>query len=180
MSARCPWRVSASLLSVALATAAVVAPASAQATAPTQVAIAAVGDDGVAGLALLSASPSGGTTVQIIVASAPADTFAVIHAGDCDDIDPAPVALLGDVSSTSQVSIAGPLASVADGGHVLAAHAGLDLATAVRCGTIHGCGGARRTPRSNPRPSRAASRARHRRDHRVAGGLAALRRRRSR
>ncbi len=150
MSARRPWRVPASLLSVALATATIVASASAQDAAPTQVAIAAVGDDGVAGLALLSASPSGGTAVQIIVASAPADTFAVIHAGDCDDIDPAPVALLGDVSSTSQVSIANPLASVADGGHVLALHAGLDLATAVGCGAIPRAVGAPADPSQQP------------------------------
>jgi hypothetical protein len=126
----------ASLVSVALATTALALPAQAQGPVTAQVPISAIGEDGVSGLALLSAAANGGTNVQIVVASAPADTFAVIHGGDCDAIDPAPVALLGDVSATSQVAVANAFETIADGGHVLALHAGLDLATAIGCGVI--------------------------------------------
>jgi hypothetical protein len=95
-----------------------------------------VGGDGVAGLAILSTAGDGGTNVQILVADAPKDTLAVIHGGTCAAIDPSPVALLGDVSATSQVALPNPFGSLADGAHVLALHAGLDLAAAVGCGAI--------------------------------------------
>jgi hypothetical protein len=110
-------------------------PAHAQDTAPAVVTIAPVGAGGISGLALMSPA-AGGTSIQIIVAEAPSETFAVVHGGTCEAIDPTPVALLGDVSDTTQVTVANAFDTLADGGHVLALHAGLDLTSAVGCGAI--------------------------------------------
>lgn len=136
MSARRSWRMCASMVSVALVVTALAMPARAQDPIAAQVVINAIGADGVSGLALLAPAADGGTSIQIIVARAPDDTFAVIHGGDCEAIDPTPVALLGDVSATSQVTVTNRFAALADGGHVLALHAGLDLTTAIGCGPI--------------------------------------------
>lgn len=137
MVPRRSWRVPASLLSMALAIGTLAAPpTSAQDPVMASVLIEPVGTDGIGGLALLSPAANGGTDVQILVAGAPTQTFAVVHAGTCDAVDPTPVALLGDVSTTSQVTVANPFESLADGEHVLAVHRGLDLASAVGCGSI--------------------------------------------
>jgi hypothetical protein len=136
MSRRRSWRVVASLLAGACVLAASgVSPAYAQDPAAAQVVIEPVGTEGVSGLAIMSPAASG-TSIQILVSGAPAETFAVIHAGTCDAIDPLPVALLDDVSRTSQVTVTNPFAMLTDGRHVLALHAGLDLTTAVGCGAI--------------------------------------------
>lgn len=128
-------RVVATLIACALAGS---SPVVGQAPVPTvaQVVIEPVGADGVRGMALLSPMATGGTSVQLLVVGAPTDTFAVIHGGTCDAIDPTPVALLGDVSTTTQLTAATPFQTLADGGHVLALHAGLDLTRAVGCGAI--------------------------------------------
>jgi hypothetical protein len=99
--------------------------------------VQAVGEGGVAGLALLA--PSGdGTAVQVLVVGAPAGTTAVIHPGGCDAPDPTPIALLGDVGAGGQVQVTVPVPfeTLADGGHLLAFHPGLDLTTLVGCGAI--------------------------------------------
>lgn len=152
MSPRRSWRLAASLLSVMVVPVAALPalPASAQAPATAQVVIDAVGTDGIDGLAILGPAADGGTDVQILVSQAPADTFAVVHAGTCDAIDATPVALLGDVSATSQVRVANAFESLADGGHVLALHAGLDLAASVGCGAIPEVVGA---PARTPQPT---------------------------
>ena len=134
---RLPWSLS---LAVALAGGLLAPPAaSAQdpAASPLQVEVQAVGTGGVAGLALLAPSGSG-TAVQVLVVGAPAGTTAVIHPGTCDAPDPTPVALLGDVSAGGQVQVSVPVAfeTLADGGHLLAFHPGLDMTTLVGCGTI--------------------------------------------
>ena len=69
----------------------------AEAPASVSVELAPVGPDGIGGLALLT-SAEGGSTVQLLVVGAPAGTTAVVHAGDCAAIDPAPVGLLGDLA----------------------------------------------------------------------------------
>src|SRR5687768_2625623 len=73
-------------------------PALAQGAAgpPLEVAVEAVGDGGVAALALLSGTVAG-TTIQIIATGAPQGTIAVVHPGSCDTPDATVVALIGDV-----------------------------------------------------------------------------------
>jgi hypothetical protein len=103
---------------------------------PLSVTIDPLGSEGLGGLALLAAAEDG-TSVQLLVMGAAAGTSAVVHAGDCATIDPAPLGLLGDVSSGQvQVTLPLPLSSLADGGHVIVLHPGLDLATALGCGSI--------------------------------------------
>lgn len=147
-------RIVAGLMSMALAVGGVSTHVAAQ-EAPTTavVPIAAVGTDGLAGLALLMPAPGGGTNVQIVVSDAPSGTFAVVHGGTCAAIDPAPVALLGDVSTTSQVAIANAIDTLADGAHVLALHAGLDLASALGCGAIPRVAGSAPAPTPEPGPT---------------------------
>jgi hypothetical protein len=130
-------RLAVSLLSCLIVAGASIAPVGAQGSAaPTPVTIDAVGPDGISGLALLMPAQNGSTNIQILVAGASSGTFAVIHGGTCAAIDPAPVALLGDVSATSQVAAANPFESLTDGQHVLVLHLGLDLTQAVGCGAI--------------------------------------------
>lgn len=108
----------------------------AEAPASISVELAPLGPDGLSGLALL-APAEGGSSVQLLVVGAPAGTTAVVHAGDCAAIDPAPVGLLGDVAS-GQLQTVLPLAieALADGRHVIVLHPGLDLAVALGCGAI--------------------------------------------
>jgi hypothetical protein len=125
-------------LGVALLGASVSALPAFAAEAPTSVSVelAPVGPDGLGGLALL-APIEGGSSVQLLVVGAPAGTTAVVHAGDCAAIDPAPVGLLGDLGD-GQLQAELPLAleTLADGGHVIVLHPGLDLALALGCGAI--------------------------------------------
>lgn len=136
------WRGSRSpitpvLVSLAFAVGAPSLPATAQGASPAvTVTIDAVGAGGLAGLAILAAAPTGGTSVQILVPGATSGTFAGVHAGTCDAIDPMLVALLGDVSTTAQTSTPNPFPGLADGRHVLALHEGLDLTHSVGCGAI--------------------------------------------
>src|SRR5690606_26582145 len=109
-------------------------------------------------LALFMPSASGGTDIQIIVAGAAPGTFAVVHRGTCDAIDPTPVALLGDISTTSQVVVANAFEALADGAHVLALHQGLELATAIGCGVIPAVAGVVTSPiPSEPPPTAGGS-----------------------
>ncbi len=137
---RAPVAVVGAIVSAAVLIAgSAVAPAAAQAPAKSlQVQIEAVGPTGVAGLALITPAASGGTDIQVLTAGAPAQTFAVIHPGTCAVIDPTPVALLGDVGAGAniQVSVPNPFETIADGAHVLALHAGLDMTAATGCGAI--------------------------------------------
>jgi hypothetical protein len=104
---------------------------------PVQVQVEAVGPAGVAGLAILSPTAEG-TAVQVLVIDAPAGTSAVVHPGRCDAIDPALVALLGNVGAAGQVhaTVPVPFETLTDGGHVVVFHPGLDLSTALGCGAI--------------------------------------------
>jgi hypothetical protein len=76
--------------------------------------------------------------VQLLVTGAPEGTVAVIHAGSCDEWDARPVALLGDVGAGTslQVTVPVPIDVLADGGHALLLHQGLEFATAIGCGSI--------------------------------------------
>ncbi len=101
------------------------------------VTIVAVGDTGLSGLAILT-SDDAGTAANVLAVGAPAGTTAVVHAGTCAAIDPAPVGLLGDVSAAGQLSVVIPVpfSMVADGNHVVAFHPGLDLASTLGCGAV--------------------------------------------
>lgn len=151
-------RIVAALMSLTLAVGGAATHVAAQ-EAPTTVVvpIAAVGTDGLSGLALLMPAAGGGTDVQIVVADAPPGTFAVVHRGTCAAIDPTPVALLGDVSTTTQVVVANAIETLADGDHVLALHAGLDLASALGCGAIPKVAGGAPAPTADPAPTRPPS-----------------------
>lgn len=107
------------------------------APATAAVTLAPVGGSGVTGLAVLTPR-DGDTSANIVVVGAAAGAMAVIHAGTCGAIDPAPVGLLGDVGTSGQLSTAVPVSfpSVADGAHVIAIHPGIDLSTTVACGPI--------------------------------------------
>ena len=108
-----------------------------QAPGPVQVQVQAMGSTGVAGIALLA--PAGdGTAVQVLVMGAPEGTSAVIHPGGCDVADATLVALLGDLGAGGQVQVTVPVPfeTLADGGHVVAFHPGLDMTTLVGCGVI--------------------------------------------
>ncbi len=96
-----------------------------------------VGEAGISGLAILSPRQDG-TAANVLAVGAPKGTTAVIHAGACDAIDPAPVGLLGDVGAAGQLSTMVPVSYgvVADGRHIVAFHPGLDLATTLGCGQI--------------------------------------------
>src|SRR5262245_47679527 len=102
---------------------------------PLQVDLVPVGDATVSGLALLS--PSGDVTaVQLLVMGAVEGTAAMIHRGTCDDIHPAPIALLGDVGAAGQIQTTAPVpyATLTSGGYLIALHTGLsELASAVAC-----------------------------------------------
>ena len=108
-----------------------------QAPGPVQVQVQPVGSTGVAGIALL-APAGGGTAVQVLVMGAPEGTSAVIHPGGCDVPDASLVALLGDLGTGGQVQVTVPVPfeTLTDGGHVVAFHPGLDMATLVGCGVI--------------------------------------------
>jgi hypothetical protein len=129
------WSAGAALATLAIAPSAALGQG--EATAPVQVQVAAVGPDGVAGIALLTASGDG-TAVQVLVVGAPPGTTAVVHPGDCATPDPSLVALIGDVGASGQVQalVPVPFASLSDGRHVIAFHPGLDMATFVGCGAI--------------------------------------------
>lgn len=144
-------RVVAVLAILGLAGTMAVPRAAAQEPPTAVVTMEAMGTDGIAGLALLM-PVSGGTSVQIVVAGAPAGTLAVVHRGTCEAIDPAPVALLGDVSTTSQITVANGFGTLTDGAHVLALHAGLDLASAIACGPIPAGAGAEPSPAPSEEP----------------------------
>ena len=107
------------------------------AQAPVQVQVQAVGDAGVAGIALLTPS-AGGAAIQVLVVGAPAGTTAVVHPGTCDIPDAALVALLGDVGATGQLQTTVPVAfeTLTDGAHSIALHPGLDMSTPLGCGLI--------------------------------------------
>ena len=108
----------------------------AEAPASVPVELAPLGPDGLGGLALLAAA-EGGSSVQLLVVGAPAGTTAVVHAGDCAAIDPAPVGLLGDLADGQlQADLPLPLEAIADGGHVIVLHPGLDLGASLGCGPI--------------------------------------------
>jgi hypothetical protein len=134
-------RLPAALLSLVLATL-VVPPGLAsaqgdQAPAGVTLTLEPVGDGTVTGLAVLTPRDAD-TAANVLAVGAPAGTIAVIHAGTCAAVDPAPVGLLGDVGTTGQLGSTIPVSFgiVADGMHVLALHAGLDLTTAIACGAI--------------------------------------------
>jgi hypothetical protein len=124
------------LLGVALSGQAASAAIAAEAPGSISIELAPVGPEGLGGLALLAAV-EGGTSVQVLVVGAPAGTTAVIHAGDCGAFDPTPVGLLGELGD-GQLGSSLPLAlgSLADGGHVVVLHRGLELAEAIGCGPI--------------------------------------------
>lgn len=96
-----------------------------------------VGTSTVTGLAVLTPR-DGDTAANVLGVGAPAGAMAVIHAGSCTAIDPTPTGLLGDVGTTGQLAatVPVPFSTIADGGHVLVIHPGLDLATALACGAI--------------------------------------------
>jgi hypothetical protein len=125
---------------VALATAltlVLAAPIAAQAPATIQVPLAAAAPDGPEGLAILSLADTG-SAVQVLAPGAPDGTTAVIQRGTCDIPGMELVGLIGQIPATGQASaiVPVPLATLADGGHVVALHAGLDFATALACGAI--------------------------------------------
>ena len=130
------------VLSVAALVAGVLAPTLAMAQSPAPaagatLALEPVGTSTVTGLAVLT-SRDADTAANVLTVGAPAGAIAVIHRGTCTAIDPIPVGLLGDVGTTGQLAATVPVsfATIADGGHVLVVHPGLDLAAALACGAI--------------------------------------------
>jgi hypothetical protein len=107
------------------------------AQAPVQVQVKALGDAGVAGIALLTPSADG-AAIQVLVVGAPARTTAVVHPGTCDAPDAVLVALLGDVGASGQIqaTVPVPFETLTDGAHTIALHAGLDMSTPLGCGLI--------------------------------------------
>ncbi len=105
--------------------------------ARTSVRIEPVGANGLKGFAILTALADG-TSVQVSVQDPPADTSAAIHRGPCADLDVDPVALLGLIPDRALITttLAAPFATLADGGHALVVHPGMDFATVLGCGTI--------------------------------------------
>jgi hypothetical protein len=106
--------------------------------APISVAIAATSTGGPSGIGLLAANDQG-TGVQVLVTGALAGTNATIHRQACGSIDgTALVGLVGTLASNgqTQATIPAPLATLADGSHVIALHPGLDLGRVVACGAI--------------------------------------------
>ena len=119
--------------------AAVAQAADAAAGETIQVQIEPADPSGPSGLAIMAAV-EGGTAVQVLVPGAPEGTTAVIHPGSCDAVDPTLVGLVGEIEGSAQVQATVPvsLGELADGGHVIALHPGLDLATTIACGAIPG------------------------------------------
>ena len=117
--------------------AAVAQAADAAAGETIQVQIEPADPSGPSGLAIMAAV-EGGTAVQVLVPGAPEGTTAVIHPGSCDAVDPTLVGLVGEIGGSAQVQATVPvsLGELADGGHVIALHPGLDLATTIACGAI--------------------------------------------
>jgi hypothetical protein len=129
----------ATLLSAATGTwlGAVVHAADVSSAESIQVQIEPGDPSGPSGLAILAADDAG-TAVQVLVPGAPEGTTAVIHPGTCDAVDPTLVGLVGEIGGSAQVQSVVPvsLGVLADGGHVIALHPGLDLATTIACGAI--------------------------------------------
>lgn len=107
-------------------------------TEPLKVDLQPIGDATVSGFVLLS--PQGDVTaVQILVIGAAEGTVALIHRGQCDDIDPAPFASIGDVGAAGQIqtTVPFPYPTLTSGDFLVALHLGLnDLTTAIACGEI--------------------------------------------
>lgn len=78
------------------------------------------------------------TGVQLLVPGAAEGTTATINAGTCELVGAQPVGLIGELSATgqAQATLPLPIGSVADGGHVIVLHEGLDLASSIACGLI--------------------------------------------
>jgi hypothetical protein len=127
----------AACLALATALPATLATAQGSGSATAAVTLSPVGDSTVSGLAVLTPRDAD-TAANVVALGAPAGAMAVVHAGTCTAIDPTPVGLLGDVGTTGQLATTVPLAfgDIADGGHVVAIHPGLDLSTALACGAI--------------------------------------------
>lgn len=125
---------------VGLAAAIPVAAAEAEpAPVPISVPIAATATGGPTGIALLAATDQG-TGVQVLVSGAPAGTNVSIHGQACGAIDgSALVGLVGELAVNGQTQAiipAPPLATLADGNHVIALHPGLDFTGVIACGAI--------------------------------------------
>ena len=124
-------------LSVVHAAAAADAPAG----VPIQVSLVPTDPTGPTGLAVLSGADTG-TSVQVLVPGVTAGTTAIIHPGSCAAVGVELVGLIGELAASGQgqALIPVPLATLADGSHVIALHPGLDFATILACGLIPASG----------------------------------------
>ena len=105
--------------------------------APLQVPLSATEPSGPGGLAVLTAAESA-TTVQVLVQDAPEGAIATIHPGTCAELESGIVGLVGELGAGGQAQaiVPVPLSSLADGGHAVALHPGLDFTTTLACGAI--------------------------------------------
>jgi hypothetical protein len=99
------------------------------------------GGSGVSGLATLAESPKEAQTeVKVLVVGAPAGAVAIIHAGTCDNLDPAPAYLLRPIDDTgaSETTIDASLRDLrVMGEYAIAIHASIDdLSSPIACGDI--------------------------------------------
>jgi hypothetical protein len=137
-------RVVRSVAGAAVLVASLVAPMTAGAATaaeapfvPLQVPLSAIEPSGPSGLAILAAAESA-TTVQVFVQDAPDGAIATIHPGTCAELGSDIVGLVGELgaSGQAQATVPLPLSSLADGGHAVALHPGLDFTTTLACGAI--------------------------------------------
>jgi hypothetical protein len=108
---------------------------------PIQVPLVPADPTGPKGLAVLSVAETG-TSVQVLAPGVAAGTTAVIHPGSCAAVGPELVGLIGELAASGQAQalVPVPLATLADGSHVVALHPGLDFATVLTCGLIPASG----------------------------------------
>jgi hypothetical protein len=104
----------------------------------TSVQVDLLGEDATApaARAVLTARDSS-TTVQVLAPGAAAGTTVVIHAGTCAAVGADVVGLIGEVvTGQAQGIVPVALSLLADGGHVVMLHPGIDFTTALACGVI--------------------------------------------
>jgi hypothetical protein len=128
------------VLVASLAVALVAASAATAAEAPSspiQVRLGPSEPTGPGGLAILTAADTA-TTVQVLVTDAPEGAIATIHPGTCAELGSDIIGLVGELGASGQAQaiIPLPLTSLADGGHAVALHPGLDLTITLACGAI--------------------------------------------
>lgn len=125
-------------------------------TDTVSVEIAAVPPATVGGFAVLTSTATG-TEIQVLALGAEPGTTVIVHRGTCDAIDPAPVALLGDIGApvvAGQLSKTIPQSLTELGsGYLIAFHSGLDFSSAIACGVIPSSGGAAPVPTGSAPPS---------------------------